>query len=92
MRPGCILVSKCSGTPCSEKVWYWLKTQNKRNEGWRWDKDDIGANDMEHIIKIHNANNESAWHEVLINHEYSDDHHHNDDYDDTGSQMGGSSR
>jgi len=34
-------------------------------KGWRWERDDIGANDMEHIIKIHNANNESAWHEVL---------------------------
>lgn len=34
-------------------------------KGWRWDKDDIGANDMEHIIKIHNANNEQGWAEVL---------------------------
>ena len=34
-------------------------------EGWQWGADDISAKDMEHIIKIHNANNESAWQEVL---------------------------
>ena len=29
--------------------------------GWKWGPDDIHAEDMMHIIKIHNANNESAW-------------------------------
>lgn len=34
-------------------------------KGWRWEKDDLSQKDMEHIIKIHNANNEQAWKEVL---------------------------
>ncbi|XP_033737831.1 cytochrome c-type heme lyase-like [Pecten maximus] len=34
-------------------------------KGWRWKEDDIGAKDMTDIIKIHNANNEQGWHEVL---------------------------
>jgi len=36
-----------------------------RRKGWKFGPDDINAQDMDHIIKIHNANNESAWHEVL---------------------------
>lgn len=34
-------------------------------KGWRWEKDDISQADMNNIIKIHNANNEQAWQEVL---------------------------
>ncbi|KAH0946106.1 hypothetical protein HN011_002546 [Eciton burchellii] len=34
-------------------------------KGWRWKKDDISQKDMDDIIKIHNANNEQAWQEVL---------------------------
>lgn len=34
-------------------------------KGWRWEKDDLGVNDMEHIIRIHNSNNEEAWQEVM---------------------------
>ncbi|XP_043266736.1 holocytochrome c-type synthase [Venturia canescens] len=34
-------------------------------KGWRWKKEDIAPKDMEDIIKIHNANNEQAWQEVL---------------------------
>lgn len=34
-------------------------------KGWRWKDEDIKAKDMEDIIKIHNANNEQAWKEVL---------------------------
>ncbi|EAT33112.1 AAEL014630-PA [Aedes aegypti] len=34
-------------------------------KGWRWQKDDIAPKDMDDIIKIHNANNEQAWQEVL---------------------------
>uniref|UniRef100_A0A8D8N0P7 Holocytochrome c-type synthase n=1 Tax=Culex pipiens TaxID=7175 RepID=A0A8D8N0P7_CULPI len=34
-------------------------------KGWRWQKDDITPKDMGDIIKIHNANNEQAWQEVL---------------------------
>ncbi|KYQ47739.1 Cytochrome c-type heme lyase, partial [Trachymyrmex zeteki] len=33
-------------------------------KGWRW-KNDISQKDMDDIIKIHNANNEQAWQEVL---------------------------
>ncbi|XP_065081403.1 holocytochrome c-type synthase [Ochlerotatus camptorhynchus] len=34
-------------------------------KGWLWQKDDIQKKDMDDIIKIHNANNEQAWQEVL---------------------------
>lgn len=34
-------------------------------KGWRWKDEDIEQKDMGHIIKIHNANNEQAWQEVL---------------------------
>ncbi|CAH1644224.1 unnamed protein product [Spodoptera littoralis] len=34
-------------------------------KGWRWKNEDIKQKDMEDIIKIHNANNEQAWQEVL---------------------------
>ncbi|XP_076014404.1 holocytochrome c-type synthase [Genypterus blacodes] len=34
-------------------------------KGWRWREDDLAANDMTNIIKIHNRNNEQAWEEIL---------------------------
>ncbi|XP_063703364.1 holocytochrome c-type synthase [Culicoides brevitarsis] len=34
-------------------------------KGWRWEKDELKPEDMDNIIKIHNANNEQAWQEVL---------------------------
>ncbi|OXU30244.1 cytochrome c-type heme lyase [Nasonia vitripennis] len=34
-------------------------------KGWRWKDEDISQKDMDDIIKIHNANNEQAWREVL---------------------------
>ena len=34
-------------------------------KGWRWKKGDIEKEDMSNIIRIHNANNEQAWQEVL---------------------------
>lgn len=34
-------------------------------KGWRWKDEDIEPKDMDDIIKIHNANNEQAWQEVL---------------------------
>jgi len=34
-------------------------------KGWRWKDDDLSQNDMAHIIRIHNVNNEAAWREVL---------------------------
>ena len=33
-------------------------------KGWRWKEDDLKQNDMAHIIRIHNVNNEQAWQEV----------------------------
>lgn len=33
--------------------------------GWRWKEDALEPKDMDDIIKIHNANNEQAWQEVL---------------------------
>ncbi|KAJ8676284.1 hypothetical protein QAD02_012071 [Eretmocerus hayati] len=34
-------------------------------KGWRWKDEDVSPKDMDDIIKIHNANNEQAWQEVL---------------------------
>ncbi|XP_072036282.1 holocytochrome c-type synthase-like [Amphiura filiformis] len=34
-------------------------------KGWRWKSGDIEQADMGNIIRIHNANNEQAWQEVL---------------------------
>ncbi|EDV94405.1 holocytochrome c-type synthase [Drosophila grimshawi] len=34
-------------------------------KGWRWKNEDISQKDMGDIIRIHNANNEQAWQEVL---------------------------
>jgi cytochrome c heme-lyase len=34
-------------------------------KGWKWEKDQLKPKDMSNIIKIHNANNEKAWMEVL---------------------------
>lgn len=34
-------------------------------KGWKWEKDNLSPDDMDHIIRIHNMNNERAWREVL---------------------------
>jgi len=34
-------------------------------KGWKWKDEDVSQKDMDDIIKIHNANNEQAWQEVL---------------------------
>jgi len=34
-------------------------------KGWEFEEGSLAPEDMDHIIKIHNANNESAWQEVL---------------------------
>ncbi|CAD6192458.1 unnamed protein product [Caenorhabditis auriculariae] len=34
-------------------------------KGWRWEDDQLSQSDMKNIIRIHNANNEEAWNEVL---------------------------
>lgn len=34
-------------------------------KGWRWEDSGVQQTDMEHIIRIHNVNNEQAWQEIL---------------------------
>jgi cytochrome c heme-lyase len=40
---------------------YWFGSHS----GWRWKEDMLEPKDMDDIIKIHNANNEQAWREIL---------------------------
>ncbi|TNN39588.1 Proteasome subunit beta type-4 [Liparis tanakae] len=53
----------------TEKNWVYPSEQMFWNamlrKGWRWREDDLGAQDMSNIIKIHNTNNEQAWQEIL---------------------------
>lgn len=35
-------------------------------KGWRWEKEALSQDDMQHIINIHNTNNERAWQEILL--------------------------
>ncbi|XP_044018138.1 holocytochrome c-type synthase [Aphidius gifuensis] len=46
--------------PSQQMFWNAMK-----RKGWVWQKDDVKPQDMADIIKIHNANNEQAWQEVL---------------------------
>ncbi|BES99576.1 unnamed protein product [Nesidiocoris tenuis] len=52
-----------------DKFWVYPSPQMFWNamlrKGWRWKDDDLSVKDMDDIIKIHNANNEQAWLEVL---------------------------
>ena len=61
-----------SGIPKSEtdnEHWVYPSEQMFYNamirKGWQWKESDIQAEDMTHIINIHNTNNELAWREVL---------------------------
>ena len=54
----------------TEETWTYPSQQMFWNamlrKGWRWkEEENMNPNTMAHIIKIHNANNESAWQEVL---------------------------
>ena len=54
----------------TEETWTYPSQQMFWNamlrKGWRWKEEEhMNQNTMAHIIKIHNANNESAWQEVL---------------------------
>ncbi|XP_043554793.1 holocytochrome c-type synthase [Chiloscyllium plagiosum] len=53
----------------SDKHWVYPSEQMFWNamirKGWRWQNEDISADDMSNIIKIHNQNNEQAWKEIL---------------------------
>ncbi|KAK0167432.1 hypothetical protein PV327_004831 [Microctonus hyperodae] len=59
-------IPKCTG---ESEFWVYPSQQMFWNamlrKGWRWRNEDIQPKDMEDIIKIHNANNEQAWQEVL---------------------------
>jgi len=52
-----------------EETWQYPSQQMFWNamlrKGWRWKESDIKQEDMANIIKIHNANNEQAWREIL---------------------------
>lgn len=52
-----------------EEFWQYPSQQMFWNamlrKGWRWKDDELEPKDMDDIIKIHNANNEQAWLEVL---------------------------
>lgn len=58
-----------AGDSGKEQFWVYPSQQMFWNamlrKGWQWNKEDISQQDMQHIIRIHNANNEKAWHEVL---------------------------
>lgn len=53
----------------SKEFWVYPSQQMFWNamlrKGWRWKEEDIKKEDMGNIIRIHNANNEQAWQEVL---------------------------
>ncbi|XP_006005768.1 holocytochrome c-type synthase isoform X1 [Latimeria chalumnae] len=53
----------------SDKHWVYPSEQMFWNamlrKGWHWKDDDLHSEDMTNIIKIHNQNNEQAWHEIL---------------------------
>merc|ERR1719249_339077 len=53
----------------TEETWVYPSQQMFFNallrKGWEFEEGSLAPADMEHIIKIHNANNESAWQEVL---------------------------
>ena len=34
-------------------------------KGWKFSEEELKAEDMKHIISIHNKNNEDAWQEIL---------------------------
>ncbi len=73
---GSIPHPRCSGMRCSEKVRYIMNSSQLSVvnvslrldllcSGWRWKEDSLKEPDMNHIIGIHNANNEQAWREIL---------------------------
>ena len=53
----------------TEETWVYPSPQMFWNamlrKGWRWEKDNLSQTDMDHIIRIHNTNNEEAWEEIL---------------------------
>jgi len=53
----------------SKEFWVYPSPQMFWNamlrKGWHWKKDLLNPADMDNIIKLHNANNEQAWREVL---------------------------
>lgn len=62
-------IPKSTDDPNKVEFWVYPSQQMFWNamlrKGWKWKKEDIQQKDMNDIIKIHNANNEEAWQEVL---------------------------
>lgn len=62
-------IPKATEDPKTKEFWVYPSQQMFWNamlrKGWQWKKDDLQPHDMDNIIKIHNANNEQAWQEVL---------------------------
>jgi len=52
--------SECWEYPSQQMFWNAML-----RKGWRWKEEAIQPEDMSHIIRIHNANNEQAWQEIL---------------------------
>lgn len=62
-------IPKATEDPNAKEFWVYPSQQMFWNamlrKGWQWKNDDLKPHDMDNIIKIHNANNEQAWQEVL---------------------------
>lgn len=62
-------IPRAAPGPDGKQFWEYPSQQMFWNamlrKGWRWKNEDIEAKDMSDIIKIHNANNEQAWQEVM---------------------------
>ena len=71
-RHGCILANRCFSMLSCEKVDHWTLGSVTCDhlvlflQGWEFEEGSLAPEDMDHIIKIHNANNESAWQEVAF--------------------------
>lgn len=52
-----------------EEKWQYPSEQMFYNamlrKGWKYSADELKQEDMQHVITIHNKNNEDAWQEVL---------------------------
>ena len=71
-RHGCIPANRCFSMLSCGKVDHWTLGSVTWDhlvlsiQGWEFEEGSLAPEDMDHIIKIHNANNESAWQEVAF--------------------------
>jgi len=59
-KAGGVGENECWEYPSAQMFWNAML-----KKGWRWREDDLSERDMNNIIRIHNANNELAWNEVM---------------------------